>query len=183
MGIVNGGFFSSNKDTPVARCPICCCCRNRDTMWDLPHWETIKIPPRFLAHPLVLKRLLRRTYGGEVRAEDVVPRSVPRCPVLPNGRAAGAGSRGAPLGRLPEPASSALPPAVLRIFIFLLVFVFIEANGGWIMHDHRTSLHWFQEPSCSWIAILAFCCSFLRSTATCAKLELVFATTSFTSRN
>lgn len=90
---------------------------------------TIKIPPRFLAHPLVLKRLLKRTYGGEVRAEDVVPRFVPRCPELSNGGAAGAGSRGAPLGRLPEPASSTLPPAVPRVFIFLLVFVF--TGGEW----------------------------------------------------
>lgn len=39
----------------------------------------IKSPPRFLACPLVLKRLLKRTYVEEVRAEDKVPRFLPRC--------------------------------------------------------------------------------------------------------
>jgi len=39
----------------------------------------IKSPPRFLALPLVLKCLLKRTYVEEVRAEDKVPRFLPWC--------------------------------------------------------------------------------------------------------
>lgn len=71
-GIVSIGFSRYNKESYRGR--IRCDGRNWNAMSDLPRWERSKVPPRFLARPLVLKCLLKRTYVEEVRAGDKVPR-------------------------------------------------------------------------------------------------------------
>ena len=77
--ILSIDFFSYNKDTMAT--PLLYLlllqkleCHVRPCMLGM-----IKSPPRFLAHPLVLKCFLKRTYVEEVRAEDKVPRFLPRC--------------------------------------------------------------------------------------------------------
>lgn len=78
--ILSIGFFSYNKGTMAT--PLLYLlllqkleCHVRPSMLGV-----IKSPPRFLARPLVLKCLLKRTYVEEVRAEDKVPRFLPRYP-------------------------------------------------------------------------------------------------------
>lgn len=71
-GIVSVGFSRYNKESYCGH--IRCNGRNWNAMSDLPRWEWSKAPPRFLARPLVLKCLLKRTYVEEVRAGDKVPR-------------------------------------------------------------------------------------------------------------
>lgn len=120
--ILSVDFFSHSKDTMAT--PLLSLlllqkleCRARPSMLGM-----IKSPPRFLACPLVLKCLLKRTYVEELRAEDKVPRRLPRCRLPLSFKSSWVqwevSTFGHPLRRLPKPCSAAGFAAGLSSFYF-----------------------------------------------------------------